>query len=68
VLLKNDKQMKENRRGLQTICRMQGSLTQSYFLWDNHEYGLARKIYYDLENRKKEDDGDDNYEEIEKIY
>ena len=27
TLLKNDKEMKENRRGLQTICRMQGSLT-----------------------------------------
>ena len=29
---------------------------------------MARKIYFDLESRKKEDDGDDNLEEIERIY
>ena len=37
-------------------------------MWDSHEYTLARKIYYELESREKEDDGDDNLEEIEKIY
>jgi hypothetical protein len=34
TLLLVDKNKKENRRGLQTICRMVGSLSQSYFLWD----------------------------------
>ena len=33
-LFKNDKACKENRRGIQTICRMQGSITQSYFMLD----------------------------------
>ena len=67
TLLKNDKTMKENRRGLQTICRLQGSLTQSYFLWDNHEYDLARKIFYELECRPRQNETD-NQEEIDLIY
>ena len=45
-LLKNDKARKENRRGIQTICRMQGSITQSYFMLDQYEYRTARDIYY----------------------
>ena len=32
-LLREDRILKENRRGLQTICRMTGG-TQSYFLFD----------------------------------
>jgi hypothetical protein len=51
TLLTIDKSKKENRRGLQTICRMQGSLSQSYFLWDAQQHKLAREIYYELENR-----------------
>lgn len=41
-LLKNDKTSKENRRGIQTICRMQGSITQSYFMLDQYDYKTAR--------------------------
>jgi hypothetical protein len=67
TLLTIDKNKKENRRGLQTICRMQGSLSQSYFLWDAQDNKLAREIYYELENREEEVI-DDNNEELEEIY
>ena len=41
-LIVADKQRKENRRGIQTICRMQGSMTQSYFMLDYKDYQVAR--------------------------
>ena len=56
-LLKNDKGRKENRRGILTICRMQGSIAQTYFMMDQMQYDVARKIYYGLTNA-----GDDNIE------
>lgn len=34
-LIKNDKARKDNRRGIQEICRMTGSLSQSYFIFDS---------------------------------
>ena len=37
-LIKADKLRKENRRGIQTICRMQGSMSQSYFMLDYKDY------------------------------
>ena len=40
--------MKENRRGLQTICRMKGSNSQSYFLFDSQITKIDRNIYYEL--------------------
>ena len=46
---------------------MQGSLTQSYFLWDNNEYDLARKLFYELESRPRNTETD-NQEEIDQIY
>ena len=67
ALLKTDRLKKENRRKQQTICRMQGSLTQSYFLWDAQEHKTARGIHYELEGREKEEESE-NLEEIEKIY
>ena len=48
-LIKADKNRKENRRGIQEICRMRGSLTQSYFIFDSHQYKVARKIYFGIE-------------------
>jgi len=54
-LVKNDKGRKENRRGILTICRMQGSIAQTYFMMDQMQYNVARKIYYGLTNA-----GDDN--------
>ena len=45
-LFKNDKGRKENRRGILTICRMQGSIAQTYFVMDQMQYKVARKIYY----------------------
>ena len=46
---------------------MQGSLTQSYFLWDAQQHKTARGIHYELESRVKEEESE-NMEEIEKIY
>lgn len=45
-LIKNDRAKKENRRGIQTICRMQGSIAQSYFILDQIDFKVARKIFY----------------------
>jgi len=52
-LIKADKARPNNRRGIQEICRMTGSLTQSYFIFDSQKFKEARKIYYCL----GEDDG-----------
>lgn len=65
--MNEDKNRKENRRGLKSICRMQGSASQSYFLWDAQENKVARKLFYDLENREAEV-VEDNAEEIEAMY
>lgn len=46
---------------------MQGSLSQSYYLWDAQQHKTARKIYYELEGRIKEEESD-NQEEIDEIY
>ena len=46
---------------------MQGSASQSYFLWDAQENKVARKLFYDLENREAEV-VEDNAEEIEAMY
>lgn len=35
-----------NRNGIQTICRIQESIQQSYFFLDNDEYEEARKIFF----------------------
>ena len=48
ALIKEDKAMKMNRRSISTICRMQGSLSQSYFLFDSQKFTHARNIYYEL--------------------
>lgn len=47
-LLRVDRIQKENRRGLQTICRMQGSNSQSYFLQNSQTLKIAREIFYEL--------------------
>lgn len=58
-LIKNDKARKDNRRGIQEICRMTGSLSQSYFIFDSQQYKVGRKIYYGLdEDDAPKDDGD----------
>ena len=49
-LTKADKNRKENRRGIQEICRMTGSLSQSYFIFDSQQYKVARKIYYGIDD------------------
>jgi hypothetical protein len=46
---------------------MQGSLSQSYFLWDAQSNDLARKLFYELESRPKVVE-EDNSEELEEIY
>lgn len=52
-LLREDRILKENRRGLQTICRMTGG-TQSYFLFDAEIMQIAREIYYELVDSKND--------------
>lgn len=37
-----------NLRGNQRICRMQGSLSQTYFIFDSVGKETSRKIYYNL--------------------
>jgi hypothetical protein len=44
-LILADKSRKENRQGIQDICRMTGSLSQSYFIFDAQQYKVGRKIY-----------------------
>lgn len=46
LLIKADKARKDNRSGLQQICRMTGSITQSYFILDAPQNKVGRKIYY----------------------
>jgi len=48
VLIKADKSQKENRTGKQQICRMQGSVTQSYFILDVPSNKVGRQIYYEI--------------------
>ena len=57
-LLREDRVMKENRRGLQTICRMKGSNSQSYFLYDSQDLQVAREIRYELI------DAENNYQSL----
>jgi len=44
-LIKQDRDRLENRLGLQTICRISGSISQSYFVFDNRDFEVAHKIY-----------------------
>lgn len=53
-LVKADKEDINNRRNLQRICRMQGSIAQSYFIYDSPHYKVARKIYFALEAEEQE--------------
>jgi hypothetical protein len=47
-LIQADKNRKENRQGIQDICRMTGSLSQSYFIFDAQQFKVGRKIYYGI--------------------
>mmetsp|Transcript_4428 Transcript_4428/g.6516 ORF Transcript_4428/g.6516 Transcript_4428/m.6516 type:complete len:83 (+) Transcript_4428:7050-7298(+) len=49
-LIRADKARKENRAGVQEICRMTGSLSQSYFIFDSQMFQVARKIYFSLDD------------------
>lgn len=53
-LFKADREQLMNRIGMKTICRMQESIQQSYFMLDSEEYEEARKLHYvpyrDLKN------------------
>jgi len=57
-LIRADKGRKENRTGVQEICRMMGSLSQSYFIFDSTQFAVAREIYFSLD--------DDNTQDIDK--
>ena len=52
-LIKADKMRLENRQGVQEVCRMTGSLTQSYFIFDSQNYKVGRKLYYGLAQENK---------------
>ena len=47
-LMKFDKAREENRRNIQTICRMSGSIAQSYFVYDQVDFSTARSIFYNF--------------------
>lgn len=47
-LIEKDKDRKENRLGVQEICRLEGSQTQSYFILDSQRYKVARKLYFGI--------------------
>ena len=46
---------------------MQGSITQSYFLWDAVQHRDSREIFYELENREEEQI-ETNQSELEEVY
>ena len=48
-LILADKNRKDNRSGVQDICRMQGSLSQSYFIFDAQQFKVGRKIYFGIQ-------------------
>ena len=52
-LIQADLNRKENRQGIKDICRMTGSLSQSYFIFDAQQYQVGRKIYYGLEQEQE---------------
>ena len=54
ALIRNEKEHINNRRHIQRICRMKGSIAQSYFIFDNPQYQVARKIYYGLYAEEQE--------------
>ena len=64
ALIKQDKERLDNRRKMQTICRMKGSLTQSFFIFDSQRFKMARKIFYGLENEEDEQRHQQELEEI----
>ena len=46
-LINADKNRRENRKGQQEICRLSGSETQSFFIFDCAKYKIARKLYFE---------------------
>ena len=55
-LIAADKNRKENRQGIQDICRMTGSLSQSYFIFDAQQFKVGRKIYYGIDMSEEPND------------
>ena len=53
-LIEADINRKENRMASQTICRMTGSHSQSYYIFDSVNYKIARKIYFSIEHNRSE--------------
>ena len=60
-LIQADKDQKDNRGDIQRICRMTGSLAQSYFIFDSYNYKVGRKIYFSVQ---EEDDGEEDKDDI----
>lgn len=58
-LIQNNKDQEENRRGNQTICRMTGSNTQSYFIIDQKDYQTANQLFYGFKFDNDTDFADD---------
>jgi hypothetical protein len=44
----------EKNGGKSEVCRMTGSRSQSYFIFDSQQYKVANKIYYSMEQYEKE--------------
>ena len=61
-LIQADKDRKDNRESIQDICRMSGSLSQSYFIFDAQQYKVGRKIYFGMDMAADEDDSKSDVE------
>ena len=46
-MLECDRSRKANRRDTQSICRIQETICQSYFIFDYPEFYVARAFYYE---------------------
>lgn len=46
-MLESDRSRKANRRDVQSICRIQESICQSYFIFDYPDFDVARGFYYE---------------------
>ena len=68
-LILADKNRKENRQGVQDVCRMTGSLSQSYFIFDAQKYKVGRKIYYgiNVDDEVVDDDPDESEDVVDEL-
>ena len=53
-LIVQDKRRIENRKSVQTVIRMKGSLSQTYFIFDSQSFKVSSGIFYkDIEEENE---------------